>query len=325
MSSRSPPRREKLVGYIFALTAGALWGTTGTLSTPLYDEVDPTGVGFWRVLLAVLGFLVYGMFRPGLFRLDTKGLLVVGGIGGAIVAVFEVGYQFAIAGIGVAGAATVLYLAPILVTLLARPLLGEPITSLRIVLGLVVLAGVALAVTGQSDAGGALPAAFSAVWLGGVVGGLLSALAYSGSTLLARWAVPRYGALRVLFMQLIGGTAVLGVMLPLLGHTPAPPSSTNGWILVVGLGLGSVFAANMFFFAGVRRIQAAPTAIAASVEPVVGALLAFLILAQGLTPAGWFGLLLVVAGVVGGYAETREDDEGQPTDVGTPTVSSGVD
>jgi drug/metabolite transporter (DMT)-like permease len=41
--------------------------------------------------------------------------------------------------------------------------------------------------------------------------------------------------------------------------------------------------------------------VAASVEPVVGALLALLLFQQRLTPSGWFGLLLVVAGVAGGY------------------------
>lgn len=308
MTAQTSGRRRVLAGYAFALTAGALWGTTGTLSTPLYAEVDPTGVGFWRVLLAVAGFLAYGVFRRSLFNFDLRGLLIVGGIGGAIVAVFEVGYQFAISGVGVAGAATLLYLAPLLVTLLARPLLNEPVTLPRLGLGILVLIGVSLAVTGQTDAGGTLPPLFSGAWIGGVVGGLLSALAYSGSTLLARWAVPIYGALRVLFMQLIGGVAILAVLLPLMGHTPGPPSTTNGWILVLGLGLGSIFAANMFFFAGVRRIQAAPTAIAASIEPVVGAVLAFLVLSQGLTIAGWLGLLLVVLGVGGGYLETRQRD-----------------
>ncbi|HSH45876.1 MAG TPA: DMT family transporter, partial [Longimicrobiales bacterium] len=200
---------------------------------------------------------------------------------------------------------------------------GEPITWQRMALGALVLIGVSMAVTGQTDAGAALPPLFSQAWIVGIVGGLLSALAYSGSTLLARWAVPRYGALRVLFMQLIGGTVILGVMLPLMGHTPAPPTTVNGWILVVGLGLGSVFAANMFFFAGVRRIEAAPTAIAASVEPVVGALLAFLVLSQGLTLVGWLGLLLVVLGVVGGYLETREDRSGPGTgDSIPPTVAA---
>ena len=79
-------------------------------------------------------------------------------------------------------------------------------------------------------------------------------------------------------------------------------------VQVVGLGLGAVFAANMFFFAGVRRIQAAPTSIAASIEPVVGTLLALLMFGQGLTLLGWLGLALVVGGVAAGYAETEEDD-----------------
>ena len=137
--------------------------------------------------------------------------------------------------------------------------------------------------------------------------GLMSAVAYAGSTLLARWAVPRYGSLRVLFIELLGGTLILAAVLPLMGHAPAPPTSAAGWTLVVGLGLGSVFAANLFFFAGVRRIEAAPTAIAASIEPVVGTLLALALFAQGLTWAGWLGLALVVGGVVAGYAETGEE------------------
>ena len=311
MASPTAPRRATLVGYLFALAAGALWGTTGPLSTALYAEgVEVTGVGFWRVLLATAGFLLYGAFRRDLFRVDRSGLLLVGGIGGAIVAVFEVAYQFAISGIGVAGAATLLYLAPVLVAVLALPLLGEAITALRVALALVVLAGVALTVTGQASDLGVLPPVFSSPWLIGVFAGLLSALAYAGSTLLARWAVPRYGALRVLFMELLGGTLILSVLLPLLGHAPSPPTTIDGWTLVAGLGIGSVFAANLCFFAAVRRIEAAPTAIAASIEPVVGTLLALVLFAQGLTWAGWVGLVLVVAGVAAGYAETSEAGAG---------------
>ena len=308
----TPPqiRRATLAGYLLALTAGALWGTTGPLSTALYAEgVEVTGVGFWRVLLATAGFLVYGMVRRDLFRVDRRGLLLVGGIGGAIVAVFEVGYQFAIAGIGVAGAATLLYLAPALVAVLALPLLGEGVTALRVVLALLVLLGVALTVTGQAGSGGDLPAVLSAPWLVGVFAGILSALAYAGSTLLARWAVPRYGAVRVLFIELLGGTLILAILLPALGHPPAPPTSAAGWTLVVGLGIGSVLLANLFFFAGVRRIEAAPTAIAASIEPVVGTLLALALFGQGLTWAGWLGLGLVVLGVAAGYAETAEGSD----------------
>lgn len=306
MPTSTPERTSTLAGYGFALTAGALWGTTGPLSTALYDQgVEVTGVGFWRVLLATAGFILYGALRHrGLFRVDRAGLLLVAGGGGLIVAVFEVAYQFAIAGIGVAGAATLLYLAPMLVAVLARPLLGEALTLTRLLLAGVVLVGVGLTVTGHAG-GDALPRIFGAAWAIGVAGGLLSAVAYAGSTLLARWAVPRYGSVRTLFLELLGGTVVLAVTLPLMGHPPGPPTSAAGWTLVVGLGLGSVFAANLFFFAAVKRIEAAPTAIAASIEPVVGALLALALFGQQLTLAGWLGLVLVVAGVATSYARER--------------------
>ncbi|MBI3081565.1 MAG: EamA family transporter, partial [Gemmatimonadetes bacterium] len=111
----------------------------------------------------------------------------------------------------------------------------------------------------------------------------------------------RYGAARVLFLELAGGTAMLALFLPLAGHAPAPATSTAGWIYIVGLGIGSVLLANFCFFAAVRRIDAAPTAVAASIEPVVSALLALAFLSQRLTLTGWLGLLMVVGGVAAGY------------------------
>ncbi|MDX1674478.1 MAG: DMT family transporter [Longimicrobiales bacterium] len=307
---RPTSTRATLAGYGFALTAGALWGTTGPLSTALYDQgVEVTDVGFWRVLLATLGFLLYGAYRRDLFRIDRKGLLLVAGGGGLIVAVFEVAYQFAIAGIGVAGAATLLYLAPMMVAVLARPLLGEALTTARVALAFLVLVGVTLTVTGHTGEGTGLPGVFSQGWVVGVTGGVLSATAYASSTLLARWAVPRYGSIRTLFLELLGGTLVLGLLLPVLDRAPAPPGSLAGWTLVVGLGLGSVFAANLCFFAAVKRIEAAPTAVAASIEPVVGALLALALFGQDLTALGWIGLLVVVAGVAISYAREKDGDD----------------
>ncbi len=302
--------RTRLAGYLFALSAGALWGTTGPLSTALYSEgTQLTSVGFWRVFLAVLGFALYGLWRRDLFRLDRAGLLVVGLLGGALVAVFEVAYQYAIAGVGVAPAVALLYTAPVLVALLARPLLGEALTPLRIGLAVVVMVGVGLAVHGGPDAHTGATLVGPAARVIGIAGGLLSAAGYAGSTLMARWAVPRYGAVKVLFWELVGGAALLALLLPLFGHPIAPPPSLAGWAYIAALGIGAVVLANFAFFAGVRRIDAAPAAVAASAEPVVGSLLAFFLFQQGLTPLGWLGLALVVLGVAGGY---REEAEGTP-------------
>src|SRR5947208_1864125 len=197
-AERTTPRASRLAGYLFALAAGAIWGTTGPLSTALY--------------------------RAG------EAITVQGGSHGA-------------------GATAI------------------PLPSL----------------------------------IQGVAGGLLAMVSFAGTTLLARYAVPRYGATQVLFLEILGGIVVLGIVLPPAGHTPLPPHTMGAWMYVLLLSLGSVLAANFFFFAAVRRIDAALTSVAATIEPVVGALLALLLFKQQLSLSGWLGLTMVVGGVATSY------------------------
>jgi drug/metabolite transporter (DMT)-like permease len=135
----------------------------------------------------------------------------------------------------------------------------------------------------------------------GIAGGLLSALSYAFTTLMARYAVPRYGVVRVLFLEVLGGVVILAIVLSVWGRPPAPPPTAAAWRGLIGLAAGSVLAANFLFFAAVKRIEAAPAAVAATIEPVVGALLALLLFSQHLTALGWVGLLMVVGGVAAGY------------------------
>lgn len=296
----SASRATRLAGYVCALGAGSIWGTTGPLSTLLYAQgAALTGIGFWRLVLGIAGILAFGVVRRDLFRIDLRGWLLLGLLGGALVALFEVAYQFAISGTGVAGAAALLYTAPVLVAILAKPLLGERLTLLRLCLAVVVMAGAALAVLGGSRAGVAIATTLKA----GVVGGALSALSYVGTTLLARYAVPRYGAMKVLFLEILGGIVILGVVLVLAKRPPLPPPTPGAWLYTALLAAGTVVLANVLFFNAAKRIDAGPTAVAATIEPVVAALLAFALFGQRLTPLGIAGLLMVVGGVAGGYLE----------------------
>jgi DME family drug/metabolite transporter len=297
----TPARGSRIAGYLFAVAAGSLWGMTGPLSTELYNQgAAITGIGFWRLLLGMAGLLTYGALHPDMFRADVKGWLMVGLGGGLLVALFELAYQYAIAGAGVAGAAALLYTAPVLVALLAKPLLGERITPARLLLAVLVMVGAALTVKGGSNAGAE---GVSKGVAAGVVGGGLAALSYAGTTLLARWAVPRYGVVKVLFLEIVGGIVVLGIVLPLSGHTPQAPATPDAWIYVAVLAAATVLAANFLFFNATRRIEAAPTAVAATIEPVMAAILAFILFRQHLAPYGVLGLLMVVGGVAGGYLQ----------------------
>jgi DME family drug/metabolite transporter len=200
----------------------------------------------------------------------------------------------------VAGAATLLYTAPLIVAVLGHALLREKLTPARVSLALLVLVGVFFTVRGGEGVG-ALFESREAGLVAGVTGGFLAAVAYAGTTLLARWAVPRYGSSRVLFLELAGGTALLAVFLISIGQPPAPPDTLNGWVYVGLLSLGAVLGANYLFFGALKRIEAAPAAVAATIEPVIATLLAFAIFGQALSPSGWGGLLLVVAAVAAGY------------------------
>lgn len=292
---------RRRIGFAMALGAGICWGTTGPLSTALYAEgAALTSVGFWRIALAALALAALGLVRRDLFRVDRPGLLVVGLLGGACVAGFEVAYQFAIAGVGVAGAAALLYTAPVLVAVAARFVLGEALTPLRLILALAVMLGATLTVRGGSG----VEALFTSPEQGvafGVIGGLIAAVSYAGTTLIGRWAVPRYGPLRVLWLEIAGGTVLLAGILPLAGRTPHPPAGAGAWIYVGLLAAVTVIAANVLFFGALRRLEAAPVSVAATIEPVAGAVLALVVLGQSLTATGWLGLVLVVTGVATGY------------------------
>ena len=83
-------------------------------------------------------------------------------------------------------------------------------------------------------------------------------------------------------MRVGGGTAILALLLPLFGQPPALPPTGEAWLYTIALALGTVWLANVFYFAALRRIEATPTAVAATIEPVVGTLLALFLLGQTL-------------------------------------------
>lgn len=294
------------MGYLFALGAGTLWGTTGLLSTVLYaGGAALPGIGFWRIFVAAVCFALLGLRWRALFRIDRRTLALAGLGGGALVATFEVAYQFAIAGAGVAGAAALLYTAPVMVALLGRVVLKERLSRVRLLLAAVVTIGAALTVSSGAGRSAVLALHGPGV-VPGILGGLTAAASYAGTTLLARAIVPSIGPVRFLFWEIAGGSLLLGGLLTGAGrHDVMALPGLESWIYILALALATVVGANLLFFSALERIDAAPTSVAATIEPVVGALLALLFLDQSLDPWGWLGLVMVVGGVAGGYWVSR--------------------
>jgi drug/metabolite transporter, DME family len=302
--------RGATLGIAAVLAAAVLWGTIGVLSVGLFGYgVSPWEVAFWRAALSVLilgvGLLV---FRPAAFRLRRgSDALLLAGFGTVGVGLFYIAYQLAIALTSVAVAVVLLYTAPVWVLLGAALFLGEALGPRKLLMAAIVVSGVWATALGAAGAEVRLAAA-------GLGWGLAAALAYATYYLFGKRYLPRFGVARTLLFSLLAGTVVLGPAATLAGHPPRLDLPLRAWLLVLVLAAGPTLLANALYYWGLRRIEAGRAAILASVEPVVAALLALLVFQQRLTPLGWLGVALVVAGV------TAVPERGHPTRPDTPDL-----
>jgi drug/metabolite transporter (DMT)-like permease len=227
-----------------------------------------------------------------MLRVEKRGVLVLGVAGGIAVGIFQIAYQFSIDAAGVPTTVALLYLAPAIVALASGPLLGERPTALSLALVALTVAGVWLTVLGADEV-------TSTFGKGGLWWGLLAAASYAAYTLLGRHASPRFGSMPTAVYSTAGACVVLAISVPL---TPGPltlPGGGTAWLLLIAFSLLTIAGAQLLFFDALGRIEASRASVAASLEPVMAALLATVLLDQGLSRLGWLGIALVVVGVAG--------------------------
>jgi DME family drug/metabolite transporter len=282
------------LGYAEAVVAACVWGSSGVFAVHLFRMgVPPETVALIRPLIGVAILWVgFQLARPGILRIDARGLLVLALGGGAAVGVFQIAYQMSIDASGVPTTVALLYLAPALVAAVSGPLLGEWPTPRRLGLIALTLVGVWLTVLGAED----VPTRFGA---SGLRWGALAAAAYAAYTLFGRYATPRFGSARTVVYSTAGACAFLAIAVPAAPGPLTLPAGPDAWLLLVAFGALTIAGAQLLFFDALGRIEASGASVVTAVEPVVAALLATMLLSQGLSPIGWAGIALVVVGVAG--------------------------
>ncbi len=287
-------RRQRLLGYFEAVAAASLWGSSGIFAVHLFRlGVPPESLALLRPLIGA-GFLVGGiaLVRPRLLAIELRGLAVLGLGGGVAVGVFQVAYQLSTDAVGVPKTVALLYLAPTFVAAASGPLLQEWPTKAQLGLVALTLAGVWLSVLGAKE----VPPTFGST---GIAWGVLAGAGYATYTLFGRFATPRFGSARTVVYSTLGACLVLLGVLPFFGQGLVLPTTSRAWLLLVAFGGLTIGLAQFLFFDALGRIEASGASIATAAEPAVAAVLATLLLSQGLRPVGWLGVALIVAGVVG--------------------------
>jgi DME family drug/metabolite transporter len=297
-------RGSRARGYAEAVAAASLWGSSGIFAVHLFRlGVPPESLALLRPLLggAILLAVVAARNATAL-RTDYRGLAVLGLGGGLSVGVFQIAYQLSTDAVGVPSTVAMLYLAPAVVAAASGPLLGEWPDRTRLILLAVTLTGVWLSVLGAEE----VATTFGSSGLGW---GVLAGVSYGAYTLFGRYAAPRYGSLPTVVYSTLGSCAFLLVVVPATSGPVTWPGSARAWVLLFAFALLTIAVAHFLFFDALAHIDASRASIATAVEPVVAGVLATLLLAQGLTPLGWTGIALVVAGVAGVGLTTRGESD----------------
>lgn len=286
----APPGHGVLAGALFVVGAASLWATFGLFAKRLYGD------GFRPVELAsVRAFVAFAVVLPIALatgtrlrvRPGTAVFLVAYGIIGF--AVFELVYLAALASLPVSVGAALLYTAPAFVLLIARVTLGERVDAARLRALALVLVGVVL-VTGAARAA----AGGSGLPLDGVLMGLAAGFAYAVYTVLSKAAVARAAPLVALTWSF--GAAALALW-PFASPVEVLGRGTSV-VWLVGLGIVPTLLAYALFLRALRVLRASAASMIASVEPVVAALLAVLLLGERLHPEQVLGILCVVAAAI---------------------------
>lgn len=296
-------------GALLIALAALLWATTGIVAKFLFTgtELEAITLGFLRLVVA-LPFFWLLMRReqkqlvaahPGqqvagssLRSLDLKAFLPLAALG-LFQAFYQGSYLLAVDLTG-AGIATLisLCLPPVLVAILAAPLLGEKPNLLTVIAALAAIAGTGMLVVSDMDTAGSLR-------LAGILMALLAAAVYTGFTLTSRYnsaGTPVFTTAFICF-----ATAAL-LLLPVVafsgGFEGLDTLGLKHWLMIVYIGVVPTCIGYVSFFSGMKTTPATLSSIIVTLEPLFVALLAWVILGEVLGPVGIAGALILTIAVI---------------------------
>lgn len=262
-------RRAALAAVLVAFGSLGIQ-TSAALAEGLFDHIGVLGVSGFRMTVAALVLLAVARPRlRGLSPAAWRGIVLYG----VAMAAMNVLFYNAVARIPLGVAVTLEFLGPLAVAAAAA-------RGWTRVLPVVTLGGVALVAGG----GGITDA-----W--GLLFGLGAAVAFAGYTVLAGRVGDDTGGLQGLALSVAVGALLLGPF-----QVTAAPAVTSGDLLPLALsGLLGVAIAFSLDFLAVRLSSARVVGTLFAVDPVMGAVVAAVMLGQVLAPTVLVGIVVVIA------------------------------
>jgi len=279
-------------GYLLVMLAATCWALAGTLAKYMMIQAIPRVVLLeMRVTIAAaILFVVLYLKNSRLLRIRRQDILYMLILGVVGVAGVHYSYYFAISKTNIATAILLQYLAPAFIMLFAVLFQGETFSPGKLLSLCFAFAGCFLMVGGYDIN------IFEANKLG-VVAGLASAGFFSFYSLYGEHGLRKYSTWTILLYAFTAAALFWWIIHPpwkiISAHYPF-----QTWTFFLILGIFSTIVPFGCYFAGMRSIRATRASITAMLEPVVGGIVAYLLLGETMFPLQLVGAVLVLGGIL---------------------------
>src|SRR5215217_4038478 len=275
-------------------------------------DAPALGIAFWRCALGVLALLPLAALR----RESVPGVrdLWVGAVAGVALGAHFSTWISSLDYTSVAASVVLVSTTPVFVAITAYLLLGERTSVLS-------FAGIVLAIAGTAVIAGAAPSTGNAAILGNVLA-LVGAVAMAIYVLIGRSL--RTGGVSALSYSILGYSAAALALLPvaLLSGAQLWGYSATTWFWLFVITLGPQLLGHTVLNWALEYVPASIVSGAVLAEPVIAALLAWLVLSEKPGLATLLGGLIVLAGL---YLLLRGDASSPPrSDSRDSAPSSGT-
>ncbi|KGA96475.1 transporter [Alkalihalobacillus alcalophilus ATCC 27647 = CGMCC 1.3604] len=285
---------EKRLAYLSIALGATFWGMIGVFVNYLYElGFTPIQVVALRAGTAMIFLLIYlSLFkknRPAL-KMNIKDSHYFIGTGVISIVFFNLCLFYAMQETSISVATILLYTAPAFVTIFSRFLFKEVLTAKKTLALFMTLIGCAFVI-------GVLPNMDGTISLIGFMLGLGSGLFYALYSIFGKYALQKYSPLTVTFYTFVFAAVAI---IPFSGiwTMAAQFTSLKVWLLVLGLGFFSTMLAFIFYTRGLQHVESSRASIIATVEPVVAAVMSFLLFSEKLSIWQYLGMAFVLLAVI---------------------------
>lgn len=280
---------HRMRGYAMGAISAITYGLNPLCALPLYASgLSVSSVLFYRYATAVVLLAMLMLYRRESFRISLceAPFLLCAGLLFAFSSLFLFeSYNHMDVGI----ASTLLFVYPIIVTLIMVTIYHEKISIFTIIAIIIALTGIGLLY--RTDGGGTLSTI-------GIVCVAFSSLSYAFYMILVNKSRLRnFSTTKLSFYALLFGMIVFVVKLDFLSSIDPMKPEILPWLCLIGLSVFPTIISLITMTIAIRDIGSIPVSILGALEPVTALIFGIFVFGEKITLANAFGISLIIVAV----------------------------